>query len=382
MPRPLLIVTIDRLPAWMLPAYGAGWVAMPAVTGLAARGVVFDGLIATSDEPRDSVRDLLGWLASAPRGRTAVVTDDALVSGSVVVGETTVVATDASPRQATDPATTSLARLFTTAAGVVSQRSHDVVWCHAGSLGRVWDAPEEFRDAYLDPEDPPPPSGGAVPDCVVDQSTDPDLVTGLRHVFAGQLTLLDRCVAAVLQAAGDDTTILLAGLRGMPLGLHGRLGPGPALPFSDLVRVPAILVEPRGLTAGQRCGGLVTHADLAATLAEWEEVSVTPTAATWSGRSLSGLFEAWGDVGRDRAVVTGSGGVAVVTPAWHLVRPSGDASMSQLFAKPDDYFDLCDVADRWRAVVEDLGPLAEAAAAGDLSTAWNGPLGAGGRPAE
>ena len=57
MPGPLLVVTIDRLPAWILPAYGATWVATPALDRLAARGVVFDGLVATSDEPGEAVVD-------------------------------------------------------------------------------------------------------------------------------------------------------------------------------------------------------------------------------------------------------------------------------------------------------------------------------------
>ena len=30
--RGLLVVAIDRLPAWILPAYGATWVAMPRLT--------------------------------------------------------------------------------------------------------------------------------------------------------------------------------------------------------------------------------------------------------------------------------------------------------------------------------------------------------------
>ena len=57
-PQGLLVVTIDRLPAWMLPAWGATWVSAPAIDGLAARGLVFDRLLATSLDPRDTSRDL------------------------------------------------------------------------------------------------------------------------------------------------------------------------------------------------------------------------------------------------------------------------------------------------------------------------------------
>ena len=61
-PRPplrLLVVTIDRLPAWMLSAWGATWVATPALDSLAARGLVFDRLVTPSIDPRETIRDLV-----------------------------------------------------------------------------------------------------------------------------------------------------------------------------------------------------------------------------------------------------------------------------------------------------------------------------------
>lgn len=384
MPGPLLVVTIDRLPAWILPAYGATWVATPALDRLAARGVVFDGFVATSDEPAEAVRLLLAWTSSLAAGTVAVVTDEATVADALRPGAVTVVPPTSPPRPAADEAQAELARLFAAAAAVVAQHQHDVVWCHAGSLGTTWDAPDEFRLAYVDPDDPPPPAGAAVPDLLVTSATDPDLVAGLRHVFAGQLTLLDRCLGRLVAAAGDRCTILVAGVRGMPLGLHGRLGPGPLPPYAELVRLPAILVEAGGRMAGQRHDGLVTAADLGATLAEMATgVATSPhESAPWEGRSLAPLFADWTIAPRDRVIVSGRAGVAVATSAWHLVRLSQDGEpVVRLFARPDDYFDLCDVANRCPAVVDDLRPLADAAAAGDRPGAWTRPLGAGAHPA-
>ena len=60
--RPPLLVTIDRLPAWMLPAYGSSWVATPALDALAARGVVFDRLIATGDDARETLGQIVAGL--------------------------------------------------------------------------------------------------------------------------------------------------------------------------------------------------------------------------------------------------------------------------------------------------------------------------------
>ena len=382
MPGPLLVVTIDRLPAWILPAYGATWVATPAIDRLAARGVVFDGVVAMSDDPRDAVQGLLAWTTRRPTA-VAIVTDDPEVVHGACGGEVTVVPIVSPPRQEADEASTSLGRLFAAATAVVEQRRHDVVWCHAGSLGVSWDAADEFREAYVDPEDPPPPAGAAVPDVAVTSDTDPDLVAGVRHVFAGQVTLLDRWLDRLVTAAGDRCTILVAGIRGMPLGLHGRLGPGALPPYAEVVRLPAILVDADGRMAGQRYGGLVTPADLGETLADTVANAVVSSAEPWQGRSLASLFTDWTITARDRVIVTGREGTAVVTPAWHLIRlPDDQESALKLFAKPDDCFDLCDVADRCPAVVEDLRPLAEAAAAGDRLRAWTTPLGAGARSAE
>lgn len=382
MPPPLLLVTVDRLPAWILSAYGATWVATPALDGLAARGVVFDGLVAVSDDPRQVVRELLGSIDSTRLAAAAVVTDDPELTAAAGAVAVTDVPTVKPPRQAPDEASSTLSRLFTTAATVMAERRPEILWCHAGSLGSVWDAGDEFREAYVDPDDPPPPAGADPPRLVVTAETDPDLVAGWRHVFAGQVTLLDRCLARLIAAAGADATILVAGVRGMPLGLHGMLGPGPLPPYAELVRLPAILVDHAGRMAGQRHGGLVTPADLGATLAEAAGAAAAVSAEPWEGRSLAALVADWNDTGRDRVVVEGSAGVAVVTPAWHLVRlPHPDGAVVRLFAKPDDCFDLCDVADRCPAVVEDLRLLAEAALAGERRQAWTGPLGAGGTPA-
>ena len=308
-----------------------------------------------------------GWLETCSVGSAAAVTDVPPVLP---------------PRQAADEPSANLARLFAAAAGIVADRRHDLVWCHAGSLDLAWDADDTFRAAYVDPDDPPPPAGAVPPRLVVTADTDPDIIAGWRHVYAGQVTLLDRCLAVLLAAAGDDCTILVAGVRGMPLGLHGLLGPGPLPPYAELVRLPAILVDRTGRMAGQRHGGLVTPADLGATLAETLGGESLPPHEPWQGRSLAAVFSDWGDAGRDRVIVEGSAGLAVVTPAWHLVQVSpSDDPLVRLYAKPDDCFDLCDVADRCPMVAEDLRSLAEAAAAGDRRRAWTAVLGAGAAPA-
>ncbi|MFM7107571.1 MAG: hypothetical protein ACKOZU_03060 [Planctomycetaceae bacterium] len=215
-----------------------------------------------------------------------------------------------------------------------------------------------------------------MPDFDVAAGTDPDLLVGIRHAFAGQLTLLDRCIGDVLDAAAAaGWTVLMAGLRGLALGLHGRVGPGGAAPLGEVVHVPAILADAAGRMAGQRHGGLAVPTDLGATLVELlgGGAASPGTAAPWCGASHAPLLESWASPARDRAVAVTRAGVAVVTPAWHCAAAGPTVA---LYAKPDDYFELCDVADRCPDVADELGRLARAAAAGGAAAAWQAPLSA------
>lgn len=391
-PKALLVVTVDRLPAWMLSAWGATWVATPALDDMAARGLVFDRLLIPALDPRTTVDDLLrepggtsilSWAAAQGR-RVAVVTDQPAMVAAAGVGtmaDLTVVEAQARGDIAIDESATNLGQLFAAAGRLLAEHRHDVVWIHAGGLGIAWDAPDELRQTYLDPDDPPPPPGAAIPDHAVDDTTDPDVLVGVRHVFAAQLTMLDRCIGRLVTELGEGWLVLVAGLRGMPLGLHGWMGGmGTAvderLPFSELIHVPAILVDAAGRMAGQRYGGLVLPADLGATLRELMGWETHPGIEPWRGRSLVPLLQAWIAEPRDRVVVRAAAGDAIVTPAWHLIDSGNDADPHRrmLFAKPDDFFERNDVADRCPAVAEDLAGVLGRGRGGDPGTAWRAPL--------
>ena len=401
-PAGLLVVTIDRLPAWMLAAYGATWVSTPALDSLAARGVVFDRMIATSPAPDHTLHDLGDQLFAAAGGwPAAVVTDDPVVAAGLVAAtaggpaaSVRLVEAVAKTEVEEDDAETNIARLVDAAIDVIVTGSHRLVWCHIGSLAVAWDAPERYRDRYIDPEDPPPPSGARVPGFAVDADTDPDRVVGMRQVFAGQITLLDsqlaRLFAATRQGKGSkgDWAVLVVGVRGLPLGLHGWAGVGGReLPYGELIHLPAVFVDAAGRMAAQRYGGLVVPADLGCTLRDWMDdvtgsqarAAAVDAASPWLGRSLAGLFENWSVTVRDRVVVTGPDGAAIVTPAWHCLLAAEPTETDtqrdhnhavRLFAKPDDFFELADVANRCSDVVGPLGDLLERVIAGEDRAVW------------
>jgi len=383
-PRGILVVTIDRLPAWMLSATGCTWVAMPTTDRLAGRGLSCDRVIATGDDPVATLAALAAGAEPACGGQPSWP----LVAAAAAAGWNPVLVTDDERLAAAPPAAvtvrhvpvaaglatqesidrTNLGRLFRAASETLAAAAHRLVWCHASSLGTAWDAPLRYRERYLDPDDPPPPAGAAVAEFAVTADTDPDRVMGVRQVVAGQLTLLDECLGRLVAATesprgtqGSEWTILVAGVRGLGLGLHGMVGSGPLPPFSELVHLPAVLVDHRGRMAAQRYGGLLVPADLGGTLGQLVGIPATSEAAAAAdprrGRDLDGLLDRWQGPDRDRVICRTPQGVAVATPAWHMVLPAG-GPRPLLFAKPDDYFEVCDVADRCPDVAEELAGLA------------------------
>jgi hypothetical protein len=398
-PGGILVVTIDRLPGWMLSAFGCSWVATPALDALAGRGLCCDRLLATTGDPRATLAAFAGRGSASSSASSPAwpLFDAAAIAGwpaALVTDDPLLAATPPPPAAmrhvpapaATVPADsaeeTNLGRLFATATDTLAGGGSRLVWCHAASLGVAWDAPLPYRERYVDPEDPPPPAGAALPAFAVDAATDPDLVMGVRQVMAGQLTLLDECLGrlvAALEGRPEGWTILVAGVQGMPLGLHGHVGTAPLLPYGELVQLPAVLVDHRGRMAAQRYGGLLIAADLGATLGELIAGPSTtaeslPACDPRQGRSLTPLLDRWQGPDRDRVICTTATGTAVATPAWHLVLPA-DAGQPQVFAKPDDHFELSDVADRAPAVAEELASLASA----DPQAAWTTPLSAAAR---
>jgi arylsulfatase A-like enzyme len=385
----LLVVTIDRLPAWMLSAYGATWVATPELDRLAARGIVFDRVITPVVDPCETLDAVWGiqagttaagaataaGLLAAARERhwkLTIVTDDADIAARTAAAgadaDVRLVAVAGAADVAVKDADTAIGQLMAAAVAALCAGGRRLVCVHITSLGLTWDAPSTYRDQYFDPEDPPPPPGAGVPSFAVAADTDPDRVMAARQVFAGQLSLLDRHLGALCGAA-RGCGLAIVGVRGLPLGLHGWVGPGGHdLPYGELVHVPAILVDATGRMAGQRYGGLVIPADIGATLVDLVAGAGCGAAAAGhdprmeqgaaaGGRSLAGLFTDWSAVGREEVVVRGGAGDAVVTSTWHCLREpvAADGPRLRLFAKPDDFFELTDVADRCGPVAADLG---------------------------
>ena len=140
------------------------------------------------------------------------------------------------------------------------------------------------------------------------------------------------------------------------MGEHGRVGPAHDSADGEVTQIPWILRFPDGRGQSARTQALVQPADLFATLAEWSGLPGDKRVSSASGGSLIPLIQGTSDFVRDRACyLVREDEWAIATPAWYMLqsgqRPEAGGQEPtegdcQLFVKPDDRFEVNDVADR------------------------------------
>jgi hypothetical protein len=400
-----ICLVVDRLHAGYLGAYGNTWIDTPNIDRLASQSAVFDQALVDSPQLERLYRSYWqGWHALCPPSgsrpglaallrsagvATTLLTDDPQVARHPLADEfDELVEIDPpwQPKTADNLEQSHFGRSFVeTIDWLQRARGPFLLWCHLGSLGTTWDAPVRFREAYQEPGDPPPPDGADVPEQMLPADYDPDQLLGVAQSYAGQVTMFDACLGAMIEyfdslPDSDETLLALISPRGFPLGEHRRVGPCDNALFGELVHVPWMLRFPQPCSPF-RSQALIEPADLWATLLEfWGVESVSPTAA-----SVLPIVHGTADSLRDRLCIAGSGSErAIRTPAWylrtHLPSPkgrgaggegseseedgdveqalakqeTGPCTAAELYAKPDDRWEANDVANRCRDVVEEL----------------------------
>jgi arylsulfatase A-like enzyme len=370
-----ICLVVDRLHTGYLGAYGNSWIDTPAVDRMASRSLVFDQALVDSPHldrlyrsywqgchalcpEASSSRPGLAALLRESGVTTALLTDEPLVARhplAVDFDELIEIDPPWQPHGADLIEQTHFARCFVEIINwLEAARGPFLLWCHLGGLGTTWDAPLKFRQAYWEEGDPPPPVAASVPDRMLSPDHDPDELLGITQSYAGQVTLLDTCLGAMLEfldslPAGRETLLTLTSARGFPLGEHRRVGASDDALFGELVHVPWMMQFPQAAGAAVRSHGLVEPADLWATLLDWWAIADVPPSPT-SGSLLS-VVRQQSDALRDRLCLLGGGNQrAIRTPAWYL-RTGGEP---ELFAKPDDRWEVNNVATRCQDVVDGL----------------------------
>jgi hypothetical protein len=385
----MICVVVDRLHAGMLGAYGNSWIHTDHFDQWASGSFAFDQ--AYLESPRlDSLYQAywLGLRAARHRegrgdgqsfarivGRagwhTALVTDEPELIGFAPASdfaERRLVDAPDLKRAADDVSQTGLARLFTTVTDwLVAPREPFCLWVHARAMGGAWDAPLPLRNQYADEEDPTPSECVEVPDRRLSEDYDPDELLRVVHAYAGQVTLLDACLGALLAhleetglAATTQSTLLSA--RGFPLGEHQRIGTCDEALYNESVQIPWLMRFPDGTGALARSQALVQPSDLPGTLLDWlglvsDELPGAPAV------SLLPIVRGQKSSTRDQIRMVSAHDRAIRTPAWFL--RTGEHGPAELYTKPSDRWEKNEVARLCGNVVSGLeNALAESGQAG------------------
>jgi arylsulfatase A-like enzyme len=371
-----ICLVIDRLHRGFLGAYGNTWVETPAFDRLAAESFALDQMLI--DSPRLATLYRSYWqglhaLAPETEGRPSLpgllrdagvhctlISDDRSVLDhplAIEFDNTVQIDPPWQSQMAAEGAyeETHLARCFLQIIErVQSARRPFFLWCHLASLGTTWDAPPECRERYWGESDPPLLATADVPDRMLPPGYDPDDLLIYTQAYAGQVALLDTCLGGFLQVLDEGsqaqrTLLAVTAARGFPMGEHLRLGPCDEALHGELVHVPLLLRFPDRLGASARSQALVEPSDLWRTLLDWWPKASVPPSPT--AVSLLPLVRNERIATRERLVIAGAERErAIRTPAWYLRK----AETPELYVKPDDFWEVNDVANRCQEVVECL----------------------------
>jgi arylsulfatase A-like enzyme len=386
----VIVLTIDRFHAGFLGCYGNTWVATPHFNRLASESFVFDQ--AYIDHPSLDELCQTWWTGSHCLRRqlsggdlgppptlqsdlsragfsTACLTDEPVVADHPLAAgfdellRLGFAAGDPQPSYLAEIIEqTQLARFFAaTTQWLASAREPFFAWIHSRGLGGPWDAPHELRQNYAQEDEADPPDTLEPPCRYLTHADNPDDVWGLCQAYAGQVTLADECLGGLLELLevenlAADTALIVLGARGFPLGRKGRLGPIDDALYGEVAQIPWLMRLPDKAGAAARASVLVQTCDLAPTI-----LSLTGMARDLphhAGHDLLPLIREDAVLPRDRICLVGVGGErALRTPAWYLRLPGGRSAeepLPELYAKPDDRWEMNDVADRCPEIVAAL----------------------------
>ena len=385
--RAICLVT-DGLSVGYLGAYGNQGIQTPCFDRLASRSLLLDQALIDSPNLDEFYTSALTGTHAAVRGdgtgtidllpsllsdrgiATHLLTDDSEVAEhrcAASFDDGTTVAGAPLTASADFIETTELARFFAAAADAITDLGEgQLLWLHTKGMRLPWDGPLELRAAYADEEDPDPPTATHVPQQILPDDDDPDHRLGITQSYAGQVSVWDACLGGLVEATemtsqAEETLLIVISPRGFPLGEHHVVGfpcdVGDRQLHAEGVHIPWLVHRSVGAAASLRSSALVQPADLYTTLLAWWNVTPPQPAGGdgWSQNLLAQLdlpAQRRGAAGRDRAVVAGNQAWALRSPAWYQIhgqQPPGE--IDRLYVKPDDRWEMNDVAARCPDVV-------------------------------
>ena len=336
-------------PVSFLGAYGNEWVGTPNLDRLAAEGVVFDAHFAA--EPGLRPGPLPGHSALIRAGRPENDAPPAYYAGWGRVVDARPGPNNISPL---DALTRSLPAVLATLA-------NDPDW-HLGieldTLLPPWHVPQHVFEVYVEELIEDGEAAGvepwADPPCGWFDEDDQASWELLHRSFAAAMTVFDVKLGPVfdlLRARGLDRDAhwLFTTAAGFPLGEHGVIGYHRPWLHEELVHLPLIVRYPNGEHAGRRGSGFTQPEDL---------------------HDLSKLLTTTRDHVITRHSLHGSSEISIRTAEWTYLHPmttaeDDDERRPKLFARPDDRWEVNDLAARTPEVVEELANRLQSLAGGN-----------------
>lgn len=368
-----IVVVVDGLGASHLGPYGNSWLETPHFNRLAAESILLDCMYADSVELPDVYRSYMsGQHAFSKTADNSYLLrhlqqqniDAILVSDSREVlqlpesaefSQRISLPVNAPQTPADVDGATQIARVFleTLDQATVAKNPY-LLWVHCTGMNEVWDAPMANRFQFADPDDPEP-SNTVVPPCLsLPTDFDPDEVLPYILAHAAQVDVVDTCLGMLLDSLdhlpdAEKTLLIVTSPRGYPLGEHRHIGHGGSL-YSELLHVPCLLRYPQSPLALRRSSQLAQPSDLCATLLDWFKIS--PPDELW-GRSIPSLLNADKKSAQEFAAAATPNESLLITKAW-LWRQNDNSAMAELFTKPDDRWEVNEVANRCPEIVEKM----------------------------
>ena len=356
-----IVLTIDGLNAFMLGLHGNTSVETPAFDALAADSIAFEFAFAPSSDLRTTMTRILFSEDDQPvtakiHCRSTFVSDCDIAIGvaeSATFDSIIAIEHKSSPALTTGLADTCAADFFAAAIEAAqSLEDGDLLWLHFSGLSQIWDAPLAMRKQFQAMDDPEPYADHKPPNHAFDaDQDDPDLLISVQQACFAQVAIIDRMLEIFLDdiaqhPQGQSAVLIVAGVRGYHLGEHGYVGIANDL-YAQSLHVPLLVKLPEGAEAFQnrRSHALVQTKLIGDWIADPEKVK--DHCAIISDTDSQPLF------------FTTDKSSAVQTAAWKFLRhvDSEGVISEQLFAKPDDRWEVNDVARRCPGIVEELEAL-------------------------
>jgi arylsulfatase A-like enzyme len=394
----VLVISVRGLHLGYLSCYGNGWIETPMLDSLAAESVVFDQHYADCPDPGAARRSWRSGCSQLPRldGQLPLATADYpdLLESLRQAGIATHLVADGSrpipdafkdgwdavtvvkPRRAESPLEQTLSTTVHVLERLV-EKEHWLVWVDLATLVPPWDVPEEYYAPYFESdaigddeneseeeaEEPLQPLFDPQPGLIA--KDDDEMLDRLQYSYAGAVTFLDAALDALVEelgnlGLGDEIVFMLTSDHGLPLGEHGMMGLFRPWLHEELSHIPLLLSLPDSQNAGRRVPALTQPSDLMPTLLD---LFGQPVPSTVQGRSLLPLARGETDQVRPHVCsgLQGEGGAeyALRTSEWCFILPvlvpDGDPPrIAQLYAKPEDRWEVNNVIHHHQEVAEEL----------------------------